>query len=401
MTEKTTTELRVAWIAQGRLFVQTDGQPLQEIESEFARQSQQRNLRDSELNAWKGRSGVWGNLGMQPPGAAPWEDQDPQRQIRFVAVARGPTADEIFYVLDMGTVGGLFCYNLKEHTERRLVHRQGFVLKDVSRHSADGELAVSLPRDDGTIGLKITRHDGLFGHAITMSDSLDESPAWLPDGSKRLVFQSSAIGRDEHGYAIGQSPFRIEKLDLATKEVTAVFEEEGYDLLQPRILSDDSLICIRRPHQAMQRPQLSFSQYLQDVVLFPYRLLRTFVHFFHFMSMMFTGKPLISAGGPVNRRRKANPYLMLWGQAIDTHRILSRERSDGPRTPLVPDEWKLMRRDANGMQSVLADNVLAWDLCADESVCYTDGRRVYHRPVTGSPRVVAEADLIERVAVLS
>jgi hypothetical protein len=46
--------------------------------------------------------------------------------------------------------------------------------------------------------------------------------------------------------------------------------------------------------------------------MFRYRLLRTFVYFFNFLSMMFSGKPLISAGGPENSRQKINPYLMLW-----------------------------------------------------------------------------------------
>ena len=202
------------------------------------------------------------------------------------------------------------------------------MLRDLSRHPKDGELALSLPRDDGTVGLKITRPDGLYGKDIALSDSLDESPCWLHDGSKQLVFQSAAIGRNEQGYLIGKSEYRIELLNLESDELKTLHEEEGFDLLQPRMISDGTLIYIRRPYQPQRTQQpVSFFDIALDVIMFPYRLLRTFVHFFHFMSMMFSGKPLISAGGPLARKTQPNPYLMLWGAAVDTQRILKQDRS--------------------------------------------------------------------------
>lgn len=391
----------VAWISRGRLFVRKSGQPLKEIESDFAREALAREIRDSQLNSWKGRSGVWGNLGMQPPGAAPWEDPDPRRQIRFAAVARGKSADEVLYVLDMGVVGGLFSYDLREELERRLVHRQGFLLRDISRHPHDGELVVSLPREDRTVGLRVTRADGLFGKDIAVSDAIDESPAWLPDGTKRLVFQSAAIARNEHGYAVGTSPFRIEMLDLEAEQLQTVYEEEGYDLLQPRMQPDGSLLCIRRPHQQQwNQPAASVKDVLLDVVCFPYRVLRTGVHFLHFLSMMFSGKPLISAGGPAQRRGQANPVLMLWGQAVDTQRILSRDRSGNPATPLVPETWQLIHRAQDGAVKTLASHVMAWDMNPDGTLVWTNGRTIWSQTPGRNPAVVTESDIVERLALL-
>lgn len=402
MPETADSAFSVAWISRGRLFVQTEGKPLREIESDFAKQAMTREIRDSQLNAWKGRSGVWGNLGMQPPGIAPWEDPDQRRQIRFAAAAGGKTANEIFYVLDMGAVGGLFSYDMSSDIERRLVHRQGFVLKDLSRHPVDGELALALPRDDGTVGLKITRPDGLYGKDIGLSDSLDESPCWLSDGSKTLVFQSSAIGRNAHGHAIGRSPYRIELLNLESDELRTLHEEEGYDLLQPRVTPDGSLIFIRRPYQPRQEQQaVSLIDVAMDVVLFPYRLLRTFVHFFNFMSMMFSGKPLISAGGPTPGKTPPKPYLMLWGQAVDTQRILNQDRNGTAKKPLVPKEWQLIRRRPDGTESKLADNVLSWSISSSGIIAWTDGRSLYRLTPDTRSETVADADLIERIVVLS
>lgn len=394
--------LSVAWISRGRLFVQKPGKPVRELESDFAKQALQRELRDNQLNAWKGRSGVWGNLGMQPPGVAPWENPDPRRQIRFVSVARGKSSDELFYVLDMGAVGGLFSYDMETDIEKRLVHRQGFVLRHLSRHAVDGDLAMALPREDGTVGLKITRPDGLFGKDITLSDSIDESPCWHPDGSKRLVFQSSAIGRNEHGYAVGQSPYRIEVLDLNSEDLKVLHEEEHFDLLQPSVQADGSMLFIRRPYKATRgKQQVSLLDVAKDVVLFPYRLLRTFVYFFNFLSMMFSGKPLISAGGPENNRPAVNPYLMLWGQAVDTQRIIGQDRKGAAKKPLVPNDWLLIRRAADGTETQLAANVLSWDISSDGQICYTDGRRIFHLKADGTASAIADSDVVERIVVLS
>ncbi len=395
-------DLDVAWISRGRLFVKKAGQPLKEIESDFAKQALQRESREIQSNAWKGRSGVWGNLGMQPPGMAPWEEDDPRRQIRFVTAARGKSANEIFYVLDMGAVGGLFSYDIESDIERRLVHRQGFVLRHLSRHPVDGEIAMSLPREDGTVGLKITRDDGLFGKDIALSDSLDESPSWHADCSKRLLFQSSAIGRNEHGYRIGQSPYRIEMLDLQSEDLKVVHEEVEFDLLQPHAEADGSLIYIRRPYRPVQtNRQVSFVDVLKDIVFFPYRLLRTLVYFFNFLSMMFSGKPLISAGGPDNNKKAANPYLMLWGQAVDTQRVLSQDRKGAALKPLVPDDWTLIRRSPSGMETELAKSVLSWDFGPSGTICYTDGRSLYQIAEDGRVRKIADGELVEKIVALS
>ncbi len=98
----------IAWISHGRLFVKEPGKPSRELDSEFAKQALQREMRTAQMDAWKGRSGVWGSLGMEPPGVAQTEQQNPRRQIYFRTIARAEKSTELFYVLDMGMVGGLF-----------------------------------------------------------------------------------------------------------------------------------------------------------------------------------------------------------------------------------------------------------------------------------------------------
>ncbi|MEZ6125937.1 MAG: hypothetical protein R3C49_22645 [Planctomycetaceae bacterium] len=393
----------IAWISQGRLYVRQPDGVVREIESDFATRSVERELKHQSGNAWKGRSGIWGELGMAPPGMAPWAQGDPRRRIRFVAVMRGDTPDEIFYVMDMGPVGGLFQYNLTHDEETRLMHSQDFRARDLSRHPVERDLAVSVVRQDGTMGLTITRHDGLFGRPVTLSDSIDEAPSWLPDGSRRLVFQSSAILRNENGYATGSSCCRLELLDLDGQEITCVLEDAERDLLQPRQLADESLLYIRRPWKSSHRQPPTLLEVAKDVFLFPFRLGRTFVYFFNFMSMALSGKPLMSAGGPgegepmkPNRRQ----MLMLYGQAVDTQHAMAAGAGKDPHRPLVPKEWQLVHRTKDGQEDVLAENVLGFDATPNGEIVYTDGRRIFSRSISRSARELMTGDVIEKVALL-
>ena len=400
MSDPPSTQFSVAWISRGRLFVKRGDSPIEEIESDFALKSLEREMRRSHNNAWKDRSGVWGEMGMAPPGEAPWANADPRRNIRFVTMAKGDSPHEIYYVLEMGPVGGLFRYDMELEEESRLMHSQNFTAQDISRHPEDGQIAVSLRRDDGTMGLSIARHDGLFGKAVTLSDTVDEAPSWLPDGSMRLLFQSSAIGRNEHGVALGKSTCRVELLDLDREEITNLIEAEGEDLLQPRMTADDAVLFIRRPYKASHREPPSLWEVAQDVLLFPFRLVRTFVHFFNFMSMAFSGKPLITSGGPEQQKQANKPYLMLYGQAVDTRQAMAKGADKDQHKPLVPKEWELVSKSKDGRETVLAENVLAFDINAAGDIAYTDGRTIFR--LTGNTlQEIGSGDIIEKVVILS
>lgn len=390
----------LAWISHGRLFVRRGDQPVQEIESDFARDALERDQRHHDQNAWKGRSGVWGSLGMEPPGLAPWEAAEPQRVVRFVCVCRGASPGELYYVLQIGPVGGLFCYDLERHEETRLMHRQGFVATALSRSPHGGQLIFSVRRDDATVGLTVARHDGLFGRNLSMSDSIDEAPRWRADQEHRVVFQSAAVIRNEGGVPIGQSPYRIEQLDLDSEEAQCIAEEEDHDLLQPQVTNDGQLHYIRRPYRPAAASQVSFWQLTQDVVLFPFRLARTFVYLFNFLSMAVTGKPLMSAGGPHHPSAANSPWLTLYGQAIDTRQALQKNARNADTKPLVPKEWTLVRRLNDGTSVVISEHVLDFDVNEAGDCVWTDGRRIFYRNDSSDSVELAQADLIEKVCLL-
>lgn len=398
MTDSTAVPV-IAWISRGRLFVRNSSGDVREIESDFARNALERDQLHQANHAWKGRSGVWGSLGMEPPGVAPWEIADPARTVRFVCVARGGHANELLYVLQMGGIGGLFSYDLERDEETRLMHRQGFVATDLARSPHDGRLVLAAARDDATTGLTVTRADGLFGRNLSMSDSVDQAPCWRPDEPEQILFQSSAIVRDENGFAVGQSPYRLEQLNLESQDVLSLDEDSEHDLLQPAITDDGRMWCIRRPWKEQQRQQISFWQLTQDVVLFPFRLARTFIYLFNFLSMAVTGKPLMQAGGP--QRSPANPWMTLYGQAVDTRQALQKKNRQGSLPPLVPKQWELLRRVGDDSWQTVARHVLTYDVTAEGTCVWTDGNRIYQLQQDGESKVLLDASLVERLCVLS
>ena len=251
------------------------------------------------------------------------------------------------------------------------------------------------------MGLSITRADGLFGKAVTLSDTIDEAPSWVPDGSRKLVFQSAAIGRNEAGVAVGQSTRRIELLDLDAEEITKLVEEENFDLLQPRMLNDGSVVFIRRPYRSTHEKPATFLETLQDVIYFPFRIARTAVYLFHFLSVAVTGKPLMTAGNQNPRQNDQNPWLVVYGHAIDTRKAIAAGVDKDPDRPLVPKDWELVRRTADGSETTLARNVATFDADADGRIIFSNGRSVFEITADGQTNRIGEGDLVEKVVLLS
>jgi hypothetical protein len=133
-------------------------------------------------------------------------------------------------------------------------------------------------------------------------------------------------------------------------------------------------------------------------VLFPYRLARAVIFFLHFFSLFVSGQPLMTAGGP-KRSAPDTRYLAIWGRMIDTRRAMERAGRDQP-ADLVPKDWELVRRDAEGAEQALASNVLSYDLAANGDIVYTNGTAVYLLDGEGNRSRICLGEMVERVIAL-
>lgn len=384
--------LRLAFLAQDKLYLKCDDQPARLIESPFAQSVIDRGVRDRQRNEWK----------QQNPGFAPalWGGKraDPTaRRIAMTGLAAGPQPHEISYCITIDNVGGIFVYDTRENQERRLLHRNGFRAADLSRNSSNGMLALSLRMEDWSANLATLEASGRGVRELTEGDSIDQAPAWVPGQESELVFQSAGLGRDRMGHLAETGPFAIQKLDTKSGEMTTLLEDTGSDYLLPKLAPDGSLYFIQRPYQP-SAGRLHPGKFVLDIVLFPYRLLRAIIAFLNFFSIMFARKPLLTAGGPPKEPIQERE-MMLWGKFIDADKAMKSAR-DGQSPALVPPTWKLMRKTPDGQMQTLATGVLSFDLLRDGGVIYTNGSSVFRTKSGAEPERICEGKMIEHVVAL-
>lgn len=386
----------VAYLSDGKLFLKSPDAEPREVQSSFARQVMERQARTREVHGWREESGLWGNMGMPMPELGQWNVGHHRTPVRIQSAVAGDVPGHLYYILGVGDMGGLFHYTQEGDTERRLMHRNGFLAQDIARRSETGEVAVAVRREDGSAGIQVGDSDGRFLRDVTVGDAVDESPYWRPGDGRKLIYQSAGLGRDQNGFAVGLSEYRIEEIDLDGQKIETVREEAGFDLLQPRMTADGTLYYIRRPYEPRGKTNVSFWEVLKDVLLFPFRLARALFYFLNFISVMFSGKPLTTASsdGPPDRITDQR-YRMVWGRMIDTKKAMENARKN-KTTGLVPKTWQLVRLSPDNEETVVAERVLSFDLC-DDGLIYTDGTVIFHRNKNGETNELCRDHIIERV----
>lgn len=385
-----------AYVAQGRLFVARDDQPPQELTSQFAMHYEDRQARQQQAHGWKDRSGLWGEFGMGSPFGSMAGPAAPRR-IRFSSAALGTHAGEVSYLVDFGHMTGLFQQALDDRGERRLFHRNDFPARELACDRESGMLAMSVAQPDGSSRIAVCEPDGRLVREVTDGDTVDEAPSWVGGARRRIVYQAAPILRNSAGYPVGLGPYGIEEVDLDARKLSLLHEEDHYDCLQPREDADGVLYFIRRPYRAPQTAP-SLLQVAKDVGLFPYRLLRAGFAYLDYFSLRYTGEPLRTAGGPERKIAVPEDVFRMWGQWIDPRRQYPQKGEQA--SSLVPRDWQLIRRSANGKEDVQARGVLAFDLTPTGDILYSTGTSIRLRTAIGMDAELARQRLVERVTVL-
>jgi hypothetical protein len=355
-----------AFLSNGLLFCREAGGEVQQVHSPYAQEAMDRRERARERHGWKeGTSfGIAAGRGMRS-----FDPADKPLQATSAAYQRN---GDLLYFLKDDNVGGLFRRESATGNELRVLLRQNFDLADLALSPDGAMLAASSRQSGGTAHITLLKTDGNGLRDVTGGDSVDTAPSWIPGVAERLLFQSAGLARDDQGYVVAQGHATIQKLEMDTGKVVPILDDRAFDHLKPRVCPRGNLHFIRRPYEAST---YGTSTLLLDTLLFPFRLLRAVFHYLNFFSLMYSRKPLTSASGPIVKADLKN--ILLQGRRIDAEKAMRGARPVKGVASLVPDSWQLVRRDAQGAERVLATNVASYDIGADGTIIYTNGRGVF------------------------
>jgi hypothetical protein len=384
-------ETAVAFLSNRKLYVRKNG-ATQLIESEFERSVRERAASIERRHAWKtqGRGAMF--TGHALAAQANVANHVP---VLLTGLTAGQSG-RLLYSMETDAVSGIFLLDA-EGVETRLFHTADFRVRHAALHPDGSTLAASaFHKDNMRSNIAVLPVQGTDFSEVTEGDSFDQLPQWIPGPKRRIVFQTAGIGRDAAGRFAGLGPCAIQQLDLDSGDLEELASESDRDLLQPRQAEDGSLYYIRKPYES-GIPKASLLGSLNDAALFPFRMARAVFQYFNFFSMMYSGKPLVSNQGAVQKQMDPR-QMFIYGNLAAARMAQSQEDDVQNR---APSSWELIRSAPGGQKEVIARGVLAFDLAPDGVVLYSDGASITRLTCDGQSERLLQCEQIEQLIALS
>ena len=190
----------LAFISDGKLFYQTPGQELRELQSPHVQSVVERMERHQQLHGWKDGTSFGTSF-------AGYESHTPTDAVRIQATsAQFVTHDRVVYFLKDNSFGGLFEYDLSLDREKRLLHKQYLSLDDLRVHPDGHQLLCAQHTNNGAANIVAMDVNGDNLRELTSGDTVDAAPAWVPGQADSVLFQSSGLARNEAGYVVARGP---------------------------------------------------------------------------------------------------------------------------------------------------------------------------------------------------
>jgi hypothetical protein len=383
-------EPAVAFLSNRKLHVRKNGSTRQ-IDSEFERTVRERAASIERRHAWKtqGRGAMFtGSAWGQQP------NSNHDTPVLLTGLTAGAGGD-LLYSMETDAVSGIFLLD-SAGVETRLFHTADFRVRHAALDAEGTTLAVTaFHHKDMQSNIALLPVQGTDFSEVTEGDSFDQLPRWVPGAKRRIVFQSAGIGRDAAGRFAALGPCTIQQFDIGSGDVEELASESGRDLLQPHQTEDGTLYYIRKPYES-RGTSASLLGSLKDTGLFPFRMARALFQYFNVFSMMYTGKPLVTSKGAVQRRIDPR-QAFIYGNLASAQMSQSQAEDAQGR---VPSSWELVRRSAGGSSEVIAKGALAFDVKPDGSVLYSDGSAITQLTPEGRSERILQAEMIEQVVAL-
>ncbi|MBR6752838.1 MAG: hypothetical protein IKM05_02250 [Clostridia bacterium] len=374
--------MKICYVSQNQLHLWENGisTPLisQRAEQYF------RNLQDlEERHSWKteGTSAQFQNR------MNPYENLADNAKVTITSVAMDREA--IYYGLNLNDETGSIQKKMLSDPngpEGLLLSSRNFIGEDIYISTKGSFLSVNSIRGQRHIATL----DPVSGNydAITSGDTIDKHPVLSKDGSS-LYYDAVGYARDENGVVLGRGPRSVLRLHLASNRLDDVLEDDTTNYCQYTEDNEGGYYVMTRPYTP---PQAEKSIRPLGCLLFPWYAIRGFFTFFATIGKMKNGN------GP-QRATNAGPEgkqtVHLDGELVDIQKALAENQRRGAEYPgIVPASWKLEKGRPDGSRQVIAKGVLHYQLGADGTLYYTNGRHIIRRTPDGKEESLIQGKTI-------
>jgi len=167
---------------------------------------------------------------------------------RIVSVTRGRTGAELCYAVSSPGATGVFLQVPGSGEEQQLFHAADSDLRELDFSSADEALTCTVTGARGTSAIGVLSDDGKGLRTVTEGDVIDRAPRWAPGGRAEIVYASAGIGRTEAGRVAGRSPFALHRLRFRDNSVEVLMADVHYDYVAVIQISETLLYALRRSY---------------------------------------------------------------------------------------------------------------------------------------------------------
>ena len=307
--------------------------------------------------------------------------------------------DTFFYSLDIGEMSGVFRKRKDSggDDESHVVHAQDQKFYGMDFSPADNLLALSVQADAFSRSVAVLDSHTHDYRLLTEGDSLDDSPFFSRTARDIVLFSSAGIGRDRGGNFTEYGSSGIYSLNIFNNDIEEVLTKPGKSLFQPKEDADGNLYFIEAP--AVKKH--SVWDILLDILMIPVRLVMALFNFLEFFSVLFTGKGFSERTGGSNPARKDDlnaGKIFVEGNLVDADKNFRKnQRKRNEYAGIVPNSWKLVRREPGGRETQLFSGAVSYDIMPDGSIVLTNGKNIILLGSDGKSKKLCDAALCTRV----
>lgn len=201
---------------------------------------------------------------------------------------------------------------------------------------------------------------------VTEGECQDKNPSIDPNNSTVIYYDSCGLAYTQDKVIF--SPRQINRLDLATGELSTILSDDKFDYFAPNMDTCGNLYVIRRPYR--EHDDISPVSNLKDMLLAPFKILKAIIGWLDFFTKRYTGESLKTSGvNPARTKPKDEEELFIEGNLIKANKNFLKNQADGEKfAGFIPKSWELIKCSPNGEIHVVKKGVMAYCLASDDVI---------------------------------